>query len=58
MNYEINKGTLAIVPNDKEDSLVYEDNDRYIINENFIFPQKKRKIPLFFNKFLLVILIE
>ena len=33
MNYEISKGTLAILPNNKEDSLVYEDNDRYIINQ-------------------------
>lgn len=33
MNYEISKGTLAIVPNDKKDSLVYEDNDRYIIKQ-------------------------
>ena len=34
MKYEINKGTLAIVPNDLENSLVYEDNESYIINQN------------------------
>lgn len=34
MKYEFNKGTLAIVPNEKETSLVYEDDDRYIINNN------------------------
>ena len=28
MKYEINKGTLALVPNDLESSLVYEDNYR------------------------------
>ena len=33
MNYEISKGTLAIVPNDEETSLVYEDESRYIIKE-------------------------
>ncbi len=33
MKYEFNKGTLAIVPNEKESSLIYEDEDRYIINE-------------------------
>lgn len=33
MKYEISKGTLAIVPNEKESSLVYEDDDRYIIDE-------------------------
>ncbi|MBQ3297237.1 MAG: competence protein ComK [Bacilli bacterium] len=33
MKYEINKGTLALVPNDLESSLVYEDNDSYIINQ-------------------------
>lgn len=31
MNYEINKGTLAIVPNNENSSLVYEDEERYII---------------------------
>lgn len=33
MKYEISKGTLAIVPNEKESSLVYEDDDRYIIDD-------------------------
>lgn len=33
MKYEISRGTLAIVPNDKESSLVYEDEDRYIIEQ-------------------------
>ena len=33
MKYEVNKGTLAVVPNDLESSLVYEDDSRYIINE-------------------------
>ena len=33
MNYEISKGTLAVVPNENESSVVYEDNDRYIINQ-------------------------
>jgi len=31
MKYEISKGTLAIVPNEENNSLVYEDNERYII---------------------------
>ncbi len=34
MKYEISKGTLAIVPNEKESSLVYEDENRYIIDQN------------------------
>lgn len=34
MKYEISNGTLAIVPNEKESSLVYEDDDRYIIEES------------------------
>lgn len=33
MKYEVSNGTLAIVPNEKESSLVYEDEERYIINE-------------------------
>lgn len=33
MKYEISKGTLAIVPNEKENSLVYEDEDRYIVEQ-------------------------
>ena len=33
MKYEVSKGTLAIVPNNEESSLVYEDEERYIIKE-------------------------
>jgi competence protein ComK len=33
MKYEISKGTLAIVPNDDEKSVVYEDGERYLINQ-------------------------
>ena len=33
MKYEISKGTLAIVPNEDNNSLVYEDNERYIIDQ-------------------------
>lgn len=33
MKYEVNKGTLAVLPNDLESSLVYEDDNRYIIKE-------------------------
>lgn len=33
MKYEISKGTLAILPNEKNSSLVYEDDERYIIKE-------------------------
>ena len=33
MNYEVSKGTLAIVPNDFNSSVVYEDNDRYLVNQ-------------------------
>ena len=33
MKYEISNGTLAIVPNEKETSLIYEDEERYIIEE-------------------------
>ena len=33
MKYEVSKGTLAIVPNEAETSLVYEDEDRYIIDQ-------------------------
>ena len=32
MKYEFSKGTLAIVPNEKDGSLVYEDDERYIIH--------------------------
>ncbi len=34
MDYEFNKGTLAIIPNGEEDSLVYEDFNKYNINKN------------------------
>ena len=34
MKYEISKGTLAVVPNDENSSLIYEDDNRYIIEEN------------------------
>ena len=33
MKYEISKGTLAILPNEKNSSLVYEDDERYIIDQ-------------------------
>lgn len=33
MNYEISRGTLAIVPNENATSLVYEDENRYFIEE-------------------------
>lgn len=33
MNYEVSKGTLAVVPNDLNGSLIYEDNDRYLVNQ-------------------------
>ena len=33
MKYEFSKGTSAIVPNENESSLVYEDDDRYIIDQ-------------------------
>ena len=34
MEYEISKGTLAIVPNEVDSSLVYEDEDRYLIDQS------------------------
>lgn len=34
MEYEINKGTLAIMPNENESSLVYEDEDRVLIEQS------------------------
>lgn len=34
MNYEINKGTLAIVPTEKNSSLVYEDEEKYVVESN------------------------
>ena len=33
MEYEINKGTLAIMPNESMESLVYEDEDRFLIHQ-------------------------
>ena len=33
MNYEVSKGTLAVVPNEKNGSLVYEDNERYLVDQ-------------------------
>jgi competence protein ComK len=33
MKYEISKGTLAILPNEKNSSVVYEDEERYIIHQ-------------------------
>ena len=33
MKYEINRGTLAIVPNDNNSSYVYEDDDKYIVEQ-------------------------
>ena len=33
MKYEINKGTLALVPKDLEESIVYEDNESFIVNQ-------------------------
>ena len=33
MEYEINRGTLAIMPNENASSLVYEDEERYLINQ-------------------------
>ena len=32
--YELNKGTLAILPNGDESSLIYEDERRYIIDNS------------------------
>ena len=34
MKYEFNKGTLAIVPNEENSCLVYEDEERYIISDS------------------------
>ena len=33
MKYEVNKGTLAVLPNDEDSSLAYEDENRYLIHE-------------------------
>ena len=32
MKYEVNYGTLAIMPNNTDDSLVYEDEQRYLVD--------------------------
>lgn len=34
MKYEVSNGTLAIVPNERESSVIYEDEERYIIDQN------------------------
>ena len=34
MEYEINKGTLAIMPNESQSSLVYEDGERFLIHQS------------------------
>ena len=34
MKYEINQGTLAIMPNDNESSLIYEDEERFLIDDS------------------------
>lgn len=34
MKYEVSKGTLAIVPNEEMNSLVYEDDQRYLIQDS------------------------
>ena len=33
MNYEISRGTLAIVPNEGDSSMIYEDETQYIVPE-------------------------
>ncbi len=33
MKYEVNYGTLAVLPNNADDSLIYEDNQRYIVQQ-------------------------
>ena len=33
MKYEFSKGTLAVVPNEMDSSVVYEDDERYIIED-------------------------
>ena len=33
MKYEISRGTLAIVPNENEKSVVYEDGERYVVDQ-------------------------
>lgn len=33
MKYEISNGTLAIVPEENEKSLIYEDDEKYVVDE-------------------------
>ena len=33
MKYEISNGTLAIVPGEEEKSIIYEDDDKFIVDE-------------------------
>ncbi|MBQ6135168.1 MAG: competence protein ComK [Bacilli bacterium] len=33
MKYEVSNGTLAIVPNENESSLVYEDENQYVVDQ-------------------------
>ena len=33
MKYEISRGTLAVVPNEVNSSLIYEDDNRYVVDE-------------------------
>lgn len=33
MEYEINRGTLAIMPNENASSLVYEDDERFLVHQ-------------------------
>ena len=34
MKYEVNNGTLAIVPNESDSCLIYEDEERLLISQN------------------------
>ncbi len=34
MNYEVNKGTLALIPNEGNGSLIFEDEERYIVDSS------------------------
>jgi len=34
LNYEISKGTLAVVPNEFEKSIVYEDEEKYFVDQS------------------------
>ena len=34
MKYEVSNGTLAIVPNEEKSSLVYEDDERFIVEQS------------------------